>query len=426
MNQSVMVRAFPRPGRLLGPCLWTLGAVLLAASWARSQQEAAEWQQPVRDKVRLHQLDAALTLVDQRLQQDASDLEAHGWRGRLLAWQGQWPAAESEYRQVLDRAPNDLEILCGLADVLLWQGKFKEALAIIDPARELDPSEPEILLRRARILRALRKTSQASDQYRELLSAHPENLDARNDLAGLATENRHELRIGADASSFNYIGPAEDGMLFLTSRWTPRFTTIFKTGFYQRFGQDASNFEGSSSFRITASDWLTAGGAFASHQSIIPEHETFFEYGHGLRFSNPWVKGLEASYQQHWFWYQGGHVLTLSSTQLYYLPKEWTWLISVTGARSGFAGTGIEWVPSGYTRLGFPLCRSLTGNVTFANGTEDFALIDQIGRFSARTFAGGLKYRLTWNQDITGSVAVQRRSDGETQNSFGVSYGFHF
>ena len=421
-----MVRAFPRPGRWLRPCLWTLAAVLFAAGSAWSQQEPADWQQQVRERVRLHQLDAALALVDQRLQQDASDLEAHGWRGRLLAWQGQWGAAEVEYRQVLDRAPNDTEILCGLADVLRWQGKLKEALVVIDHARELDPGEPEIPLRRARILRALARTSEANRQYRELLSAHPENQEARNDLAGLATENKHELRIGSDASTFNYTGPAGDGVFLLTSRWTHHFTTIFKTGFYQRFGQGASNFEGSSSFRITASDWLTAGGAFASHQSIIPEHEAFFEYGHGLRFSNPWVKGLEASYQQHWFWYQGGHVLTLSSTQLYYLPKEWTWLISVTGARSGFAGTSTEWVPSGYARLGFPLCRSLTGNVTFANGTEDFALIDQIGRFSARTFAGGLKYRLTWNQDITGSVAVQRRSDSETQNSFGVSYGFHF
>ncbi len=88
-----------------------------------------------------------------------------GWRGRLLAWQGHWPEAESEYRQVLDHAPNDTDILCGLADVLLWQGKRDEALASLDHARDLAPTDLGILLRRARILLALGDTEKARQQY---------------------------------------------------------------------------------------------------------------------------------------------------------------------------------------------------------------------------------------------------------------------
>lgn len=421
-----MVRAFVCRAGFPRLCVWAIAVVLLPANAAWPQEQLPDWQQQVRDQVRLHELDAALALVDQRLQRDANDLEARGWRARLLAWQGQWASAETEYRRVLDGAPKDTEILCGLADVLVWQGKLKEALGVIDHARELYATKPEILLRRARILRALQESSQANSQYRDLLRLHPENQEAKRDLAGLATETRHELRIGSDDSTFNYTSPAEDEVLYLTSRWTPRFTTFLNTASYQRFGQLATNFVGSGSFRITTSDWLTTGAAFANHQGIIPENETFFEYGHGLRFSNRWIKGLEASYQQHWFWYQAAHVLTLSGTQLYYLPKEWTWSLSVTGARSGFSGTGVQWVPSGYTRLGFPLYHNFSGNLTFANGTENFAQIDQIGHFSARTFAGGLKYRIAWNQDIAGYVAVQDRTGGARQNSFGASYGIHF
>jgi tetratricopeptide (TPR) repeat protein len=403
-----------------------LSVVLLTGKAGWCQQNSADWQQQVREKVQLHQIEAALALVDQRLEQDAANMEAHGWRGRLLAWQGHWAAAENEYRQVLERFPDDTEILCGLADVLLWEGKPKEALGVVDRARDLDPIQPDILLRRARILLVLQNTSEARSQYRELLQMHPDNREAKTALAGLATENRHELRIGGDGSTFNDIGPAEDEEIDLTSHWTQQFTTTFKTGFYQRFGQTGEDFLGSASFQVTKNGWLTAGGAFANHQSIIPENETFFEYEHGLHFSNLWVRGLEASYQQHWFWYQGAHVMTLSGIQLYYLPKEWTWTISITGARSGFTATGIEWVPSGYTRLGFPLYRHLSGNVTFANGTEDFAQIDQIGHFSARTYAGGLKYRLAPGQEVQGYVAVQDRSAGQTQDSFGLSYAFRF
>jgi hypothetical protein len=86
----------------------------------------------------------------------------------------------------------------------------------------------------------------------------------------------------------------------------------------------------------------------------------------------------------------------------------------------------VEWVCSGATRLAFPLHRQLSANLGFANGTENFAHVDQIGRFSARTYIGGLKYRFTARHDISGYVAVQDRSQGRTENSFGVSYGFRF
>jgi len=421
-----MVRAFPSASEAPYLFLWTLAVVLLAGNASWCQQISTDWQQQVREKVRLHQFDAALALVDQQLELNKADPEAHGWRARLLAWQGHWAAAEREYRQVLEPFPNDIEILCGLADVLLWQGKAREALGAIDHARKIDSTEMEILLRRARILEALHNSSEARSQYREILRLHPENQEAKRALAGLANEYQRELRINGDGSTFNYIGPAEDEEIYLTSHWTPRLTTMFKSGFYQRFSETGDDFLSSASLRFTRSDWLTAGGAFANHQTIIPENEMFFEYGHGLRFSNAWVRGLEASYQQHWFWYQGAHVLTLNSTQLYYLPHDWTWTLSITGARSGFTGTGIEWVPSGYARLSFPIDRNLSGNLTFGSGTEDFAQIDQIGHFSARTYAGGLKYRVSPAQDIRGYVALQDRSASQTQHSFGMSYGFHF
>ncbi len=399
--------------------------MLFAAGAAWAQQDLADWQQQVQEKIRLHQFDAALVVVEQRLEKVPADLEARGWRGRLLAWHGQFAAAEAEYRSVLAQAPNDTDILCGLADVLLWQEKSKDALGVIDHARQLDPTQPEILRRRARILQVLNETSEAQTQYRELLKFNPQNQEARSSLASLAAKPRHEFRIGSEASTF-YIGPAEYEMLLLVSHWTPRFSTTFTTGFYQRFDQAASDFVASSSFRLTQHDSLTVGAAVANDHGIIPKNETFFEYGHGLPISTRWVKGLEVSYLQHWWWYQGAHVLTLSSTQLYYLSRGWTWSISATGARSGFTNTGIEWVPSGATRLTFPLHRKVTGNVAFANGTEDFAQVDQIGRFSARTFASGLRYGLAPRQDISGYVAVQERTGGQIQNSYGVSYGIRF
>jgi hypothetical protein len=62
----------------------------------------------------------------------------------------------------------------------------------------------------------------------------------------------------------------------------------------------------------------------------------------------------------------------------------------------------------------------------FAVGAENFAQVDQIGRLSARTYGGGVRYRFAESQDVTGFVAIQDREYGQRQTSMGLSYGIRF
>jgi tetratricopeptide (TPR) repeat protein len=389
-------------------------------------QTTDDWQTQVRKDVANQHIDAALAVVDQRLAVAPEDLEAHGWHGRLLAWKGRWSDGAAEYRFVLDKVPNDTEILTGLADVLLWQQKYSEALQALDQARKISPSDPEILSRRARVLALLGRAPEARSEYQQTLLFDKQNTDARTGLDSLRETTKHELRVGEDVDVFNYADAGQTQGVILNSRWNQRWSTILGINTYQRFGQDAVKFLASTAFHFTARDWLSVGSAVANHQSVVPTNEAFFEYGHAFRIENRWVRGLESSYQQHWFWYQGAHVLTLSTNQIVYLPHAWTWSLNVTGARTGFLGTPVDWTPSGWTKLGFPVQRRVTGNVFFAVGSENFAQIDQIGRFSAHTFGGGLRYPFAACQDITGYVARQNRTQGQIDTSFGLSYGIRF
>jgi tetratricopeptide (TPR) repeat protein len=402
------------------------GLLLLVSAQFLSAQAADEWQIRVHTEVEKQHFDSALAIVAQRLATAPDDMEAHGWRGRLLAWRGRWPEGEAEFRLVLDKFPNDIEVLTALADVLLWQHHYADALATLDQATKLSPSDPEILGRRARVLALMNRRREARSEYRKTLQVDPQDKDARSGLAGLREETKHELRIGEDVDLFSYANAGQTQGLSLNSRWDKRWSTMFDISTYQRFGQDAVKFLGSTTFRLTPQNWLTAGSAIANSQSVVPTSEAFFEYGHSFRIGSRWLKGLDSSYQQHWFWYQGAKVLTLNTSQVAYLPREWTWSLNVTGARTGFVGTAFEWTPSGWTKLGFPLERRVTGNVFFAVGTENFAQIDQIGRFSGHTFGGGLRYQFATRQDINGYVARQNRNQGQNDTSLGLSYGIHF
>lgn len=90
----------------------------------------------------------------------------------------------------------------------------------------------------------------------------------------------------------------------------------------------------------------------------------------------------------------------------------------------------MEWRPAGVTRLGFPIVGGeagrLKGNVFFGVGTETFAQLDQIGRFSSRTVGGGLRLRLSSAQDVAGYTAYQMRSQDRTETSVGFTYAVHF
>jgi tetratricopeptide (TPR) repeat protein len=408
------------------PAIALVALLVLNAQPYSSGQTTAQWQQQVVDEVKAHKLDTALTIVEKRLADAPEDLEAHGWLGRLLAWKGRWSDGEVEYRLVLEKFPNDTDILIGLADVLLWQRKYSESLQVLDRAKAISPTDPEILSRQARVLALLGRTGEARSEYLKTLQADSGNNDAREGLASLRENTKHEFRVGEDVDFLSYANNGQTQSVSLSSRWNRQWSTIFGVSIYQRFSQDAGKFLASTSFHLTAQDWLGVGGALANSQGVVPTTESFFEYGHAFRFENRWVRGLESSYQQHWYWYQGAHVLALTTSQIVYLPREWTWSLNVTGARTGFVGTPVAWAPSGWTKIGFPLRRHLGGNLFFAVGSENFSQIDQIGRFSARTYGAGLRYQFADRQDVNGYVARQDRNQGQTDTSFGLSYGIRF
>jgi len=402
---------------------FVVGLCLLVSSSLLAEDD---WQQQVRSAVDQHQITAALAVVNLRLAGAPDDMEAHAWRGRLLAWTGHWQDAETEYQLVLNKFPNDVDVLTGLADVLLWQQQYSEALAVLEQARSAAPQNPEVLVRRARLLALLERTSEARAQFQAVLTYDSSNPAAVSGLASLAGVSKYELRIGEEADLFNYTENAQVETITFTAHLNRAWTTTIGVSPYHLFGENAVKIWAEAAYRFHHNNWVRVLGAGANPQDVVPESEALIEYGHGFRFSDVWVKGLESSYQEHSLWYRGAQVVTLNTTQVAYLPQQWTWTLSVTGAHTRFAGGESDWVPSGSARLGVPLFRSLSGNLLFAVGAENFAQVDQIGRLSARTYGGGLRYRFSESQDVTAFVARQDRAYGQKQTSLGLSYGIRF
>ena len=146
----------------------------------------------------------ALAMAEDRLGEHPEDLEARGWRARLLAWTNRWNESEIEYQAVLESAPHDTDILVGLADLLSWQGRRAEAIVYLDQASVLDAGRNDVQLRRGRLLHALGLRAEAGAAYAQVLSLKGLFVGMEDGLARPATEFlRHRPYEGQPPASFS-------------------------------------------------------------------------------------------------------------------------------------------------------------------------------------------------------------------------------
>jgi tetratricopeptide (TPR) repeat protein len=408
-----------------------LTAALLLVFPAFGQNQPPDWQAQVRKYAEAQDWKSALQIVEREVARAPQDMDVRAWRARVLTWSGQLAEAEKEYLEILKVSRTDPDNWMGLASVYLREGRAEDALRALDRAVELDPKRADLRAARARALRAAGERNDARMEFQKALNLDPTSTEARVGLISLRREPRNELRFGQDNDLFNFADANHDEWVSLVSRWNSYWTTSVAGDFYQRGGADAGKFVGSVTRRQPKWGALTLGGAIGHDNAVIPKSEAFFDLDHGWKVSEAnFVRAVEFDYGQHWFWYQAARILTLNGTMIVSFPQEWTLSLGATGARSAFSGTGAEWRPSGIGRLGFPLAhwrdRGLSGNVFFAAGTENFAQVDQVGRFASQTYGGGLRLQLSARQDVTGFGAYQKRTQNRTDTSFGLSYGIHF
>lgn len=405
--------------------------VWLLCGLANSQQAVSTWQEEVRRCAEAHDWICAMSIVDREVTRAPLDMDVRAWRARVLTWSGKIAEAESEYRDILAAVANDPDHWMGLANVYLRQGRTKEALQALNRAVELDPKRSDIRLARAVALRRLGARGEARLEFRRALDLDPTSAEGRAGIISLRGEAKHEVRVAVNTDLFNFADVYRDEGLTLLSKWSPHWNTSFAADGYQWGGLNAEKFEASVTGKLPAWGALTVGGAIGQNNGLTPRDESFLAYCRGFNVRRSGLlRGVEITYGQHWYWYASARILTIHENALFYLPRDWSWSIGVIEARTHFSQTENEWRPSGMTRLEFPLRgweeRRLGGNVLFAVGTENFAQADQIGEFSSQTYGGGLRFRLTALQDISGVGTYQRRSQNRDAISFGFSYGIRF
>ena len=415
--------------RIASTCALLLSFCCAAA--VPQQAAPPTWQDEVRREAQAQNWAKALDIVDSVLKTHPHDDDVKAWHARVLLWSGDVKSAQAEFLMLTADSPEDPDIWQGLSAVYESEKLWTDALDTINRADSLDPHRADLHVQRARILRALSNEAQARQEFLEVLSIDPTNAEAKAGLLPSDSTTKQELRVGSDNDLLNYTSAYESEWLSLASSWSEHWSTNLAGDFFQRGGAGAGKFVGSITRKTAPFGAVTAGGAVGHDNAIIPRSEAFFGLDRSWRLSEDRpFRGIEATHDEHWYWYSGARIFTVSGGALVYLPRDWTWSVTASGARSSFPGLPVGWQPSGVSRVNFPLLnrldRSFSGNVFFGVGSEDFALVDQIGSFASQSYGGGFRFRFTTTQDFSGYAAFQQRTQNRTDTSFGISYGIHF
>ena len=133
----------------------------------------------------LGNLDEALQLINQTIEQFPHNLHSQMVKGSILQKQPNLVAAANLYQDILTTQPNHLNSRIELARVYSQSGQVKTAIALLEETYTLLGSNITILIQLGNLNQSLEDWNKAKQWYEKACQEHPNNPQGYNSLANL-------------------------------------------------------------------------------------------------------------------------------------------------------------------------------------------------------------------------------------------------
>lgn len=121
--------------------------------------------------------------------------------GRIYSWRKQYDSARICFETVLQQQPDYQDAALAFADMLYWSDTYTEGLQVCDKALQYHGGDKDLLLRKARMLNALRRYREAAGITNTLLLADKDNTEARV----LASRIKDNVSLNKISISYDYV-----------------------------------------------------------------------------------------------------------------------------------------------------------------------------------------------------------------------------
>ncbi|HWK07502.1 MAG TPA: YaiO family outer membrane beta-barrel protein [Puia sp.] len=258
--------------------------------------------------------------------------------GRIYTWTHHYDSAKACFLYVWKRDPRNEDAALAYTDLEYWNDHYEEALTICTTGLQAHPASEELLLRKAKILNAMKRFAAADSVLRQLLHINKDNTAARaldNRLKELSWKNK--INSSYDFVYFDKQFKDPWHLVSLDYGRSTKFGTITgRINYANRFRENGVQYELEAYPHISPTFYSYAEVAYSNNDGVFPQWRggfslyanlpSSFEGELGVRYlqfsgSPTWIyTAYLGKYYKSWLW--GGRI--------YLTPATYTPAVSVS------------------------------------------------------------------------------------------------
>ncbi|MDQ6813584.1 MAG: YaiO family outer membrane beta-barrel protein [Bacteroidota bacterium] len=120
--------------------------------------------------------------------------------GRIFTWTDKQDSARAAFNYVVQNDPENKDVYLAFTDLEYWNDQYEHALAICEKGLGYNPTSKDLLVRKVKILKALKRPADAQTVLEKLLKADRSNTEAR----ALIERNKDEILRNKIGVSYEY------------------------------------------------------------------------------------------------------------------------------------------------------------------------------------------------------------------------------
>ena len=198
--------------------------------------------------------------------------------GRIYSWNKQYDSARINFQKILDQKADYEDASIAYADMEYWADNNKKALSIIDSALVYHPESNDLLLRKAKVLNALRDYKGAHKIVNDILEEDKTNTGARV-LAARLYNNAALNKIGISYDYFYFDKQFADPWHLVSldySRLTKMGSIIGRINYANRFGKNGVQYEVDAYPHISKTFYAYANFGYSENVGVFPQWRAGF------------------------------------------------------------------------------------------------------------------------------------------------------
>jgi YaiO family outer membrane protein len=198
--------------------------------------------------------------------------------GRIYTWTDNYDSAKICFTHVLANKPDYEDASIAYTDLAYWNDRYDTALNVCVRGLQYHPSSEELLLRKAKILSAMKRYPAADSVVQQILLINKNNTQARllhGRIKELSVKNK--INVGYD---FVYFDKEFTNPWHLASidygRSTKLGTITGRFNYANRFAESSTQFELEAYPRISKTFYSYAELGFSNNNGVFPRFRTGF------------------------------------------------------------------------------------------------------------------------------------------------------